>query len=266
MQTSLKPITWQLLLPLSVVAAVIGILNYYDRESLMIATNVMNLVIVIPFVALSLMLVARNGASGNLGKAWICFTVFAVLWTAGEIIWAADEIIFKNDPFPSLADLFWILGYPFYFVFAIMYLKLFRNSISKKTILLATSVSMTLMGFLVYCAIAKSESPQFETAILASYSVGDALCLIPTIIGFVLFFRGQVNFTWLLLLVGMFSFVIADSAFQIISQTGEYYTGHPFDVAYLWAYVFFVFGIYHHNRIFRTRNAQNKFNDQEKLR
>lgn len=232
----------------------------------MIATNVMNLIIVIPFAVFSIILSARNGIAGNLGKAWLCFAVFAVFWSIGEVIWAMDEMVFKKDPFPSVADFFWFAGYPFYIAFSLWYLKPFRNSISTKTIAFASSISIALMGFLVYCAIAKSQLPEFETAILTAYPVGDAACLIPTIIGFVLFFRGQVNFTWLLLLVGMFSFVVADSAYQIISQTSVYYTGHPLDTAYLWAYVFFVFGIYHHNKLFRARNADNQFNDQEKLR
>ena len=251
---------------LGIIAAVIALLNYSGRDYLVFASNALNLAVVVPFIVLSVFLAVRNKISGSFGKAWICFAIFAVCWSAGEIIWAADELVFEQNPFPSEADFFWLLGYPAYFAFAILYLGPFKNSISKKILALAVSVSIALMAFLAYCANTKSELPGFETALLTLYPIGDAICLAPTIIGLALFFRGRVNFTWLLLLVGMFSFVVADSAYQIISQTGNYYTGHPFDIVYIWAYMFFVFGLYHHIGVFRTRNQENKFYDQTSLR
>jgi len=231
-----------------------------------LASNALNLGIVAPFIALSLILTVRNKTAGSFGKAWICFAVFAVSWSIGETIWAVDELVFEQDPFPSIADFFWLLGYPAYFVFAMLYIKPFKNSISKKIIALAISASAALMAFLVYCAIAKSDLSGFETALLTSYPIGDAICLAPTIIGLALFFRGQVNFTWLLLLLGMFSFVVADSAYQILSQADQYYTGHPFDIVYIWAYVFFAFGVYHHLKVFRMQNQESRFHDQKNLR
>ena len=266
MQTNTGLIKWPLAVSLGVIAAVIGILNVFGQANLILASNALNLGIIAPFVAFSLILVGRNKTAGNLGKAWICFAVFAISWSIGEIIWAADELVFQKDPFPSVADFFWLLGYPAYFAFAILYIRPFRNSITPKTIALVTSVSAALMAFLVYCAIAKSDLPAFETALLATYPIGDAICLAPTIIGLVLFLRGQVNFTWLLLLIGMFSFVVADSAYQVLSQDDLYYTGHPFDIVYLWAYVFFAFGVYHHIKVFRTKNQENRFYDQTNLR
>ena len=263
MQTNLKPIKSYLITSLGIIAVIIGLLQYVGQEHLMLVSNVLSLVIAIPFIALSLFLVAKNKTTGSFGKAWICFAVFAVSWSVAEFIWAADELVYKEDPFPSEADFFWLLGYPAYFVFAMMYIKPFKSSVSSKTILLAASVSAALMGFLVYYATTKSSLPMFETILLSSYPIGDAICLAPTIIGLVLFFRGQVNFTWLLLLVGMFSFVIADAAYQILSQNNQYYTGNPFDVLYLWAYVFFVFGAYYHTKVFRVKS---QLNDQEKLR
>lgn len=266
MQTSTKPIKWPLISSLGVVAAVIILLNYFGQDYLMLASDMMNIGIIVPFVAFSMMLSVRNKIAGSFGRAWLCFAVFAVCWSIGEIIWAADELVFQKDPFPSVADFFWLVGYPAYFVFAMFYIRPFRSSISTRVIALSVSVSVALMIFLAYYAITESELPFFETALITSYPVGDAICLVPTIIGLALFFRGQVNFTWLLLLVGMFSFVVADSAYQIISQTDQYYTGHPFDIVYLWAYIFFAFGAYHHLKVFRMRNQENKFNDQQSLR
>lgn len=254
------------MISLGIVASTIGALNYLDKANLVFSTNIMNLIIIVPFVVFSLILTVRNRIVGSFGKAWICFAVFAVSWSVGEIIWAIDELVYKQDPFPSEADFFWFLGYPAYFIFAMMYIKPFKNSISTKTISLTVIISALLMIFLIYYAIADSSLSEFETVLLVSYPVADAMCLAPTIIGFALFFKGQVNSTWLLLLMGMFCFIVADAGFQIISQNEQYYTGHPLDILYLWAYVFFVFGIYHHLQMFRMRNQKNRFNNQDTLK
>lgn len=251
---------------LAVIAVVIVSMHYFWQDGLVLTSNVLNLGIVAPFAAFSLILTARNKTTGSFGKAWVCFAIFAVSWSIGEMIWAADELVFEQDPFPSAGDLFWLLGYPAYFVFAVSYIKPFRNSITKKIVALAVSASVVLMGFLVYYTITESEMAGFEAALLASYPIGDAICLAPTIIGLALFLRGQVNFTWALLLIGMFSFVVADSAYQILSQSGQYYTGHPFDIVYIWAYVFFAFGVYHHLKVFRVQNQESRFHNQQSLR
>lgn len=266
MQSQIKSLRWPIVLSLTAVAVVIGSLNLVGKTYLVFATDVLNVIIIVPFVVFSLILAVRNGFRGNFGKAGICFAIFAIAWSMGEVIWAIDELVLNKKPFPSEADYFYMLGYPAYMVFAVLYIRPFRSSISAKTIALAVGISAILMGSLVYYAITNSDLPQFETILLAAYPVGDAICLIPTIVGLSLFFRGQVNFTWLLLLVGMISFVVADSAYQIISQTSEYDTGNPIDIVYLWAYVFFLFGAYYHLQVFRARNAKDRFNDQESLR
>jgi len=142
LQTGTKPIKFPLAMSLGVVAIVIISLNYFGQDYLVLASNALNLGIIVPFVAFSLILTVRNKVTGNIGKAWICFAVFAISWSIGEVIWAADELILHKDPFPSIADFFWLLGYPAYFGFAIYYIKPFRNSISAKIIALAVSVSV----------------------------------------------------------------------------------------------------------------------------
>jgi hypothetical protein len=81
-----------------------------------------------------------------------------------------------------------------------------------------------------------------------------------------LFFSGKVNFVWFLLLLGMLSFVIADTGFLVLSLDEEYYTGHPIDILYLWAYLFFLFGSYHYLRIFKKRGKEDQFDNQENFR
>ncbi|MFQ5891588.1 MAG: hypothetical protein ACE5HW_02190, partial [Candidatus Methanofastidiosia archaeon] len=52
------------------------------------------------------------------------FAIIFALWLLGELTWTIYEDFFGIEPFPSLADLFWFLGYVplFYLILRILYL------------------------------------------------------------------------------------------------------------------------------------------------
>ncbi|MGQ0606147.1 MAG: hypothetical protein ACT4OD_04225 [Candidatus Nitrosotenuis sp.] len=261
-----KPLNLYLWLSLATVAIVVFASNNFGQEHAMFASDLLDIGIVIPMTAFSIVLVVKNGAVGNHGKAWIFFMTCIVLWTIAEFIWVLDELVFKNDPFPSPADPLWLVGYVAYLLFTWFYLYPFKSSISIKMICIAVVTSAMILGFTVYLTPAESSLSMIEDIIVMSYPVADAIVIAPTVIGISLFFRGQVSFSWLMLLIGTLCISIGDIGFQVLSQNDQYYSGHPVDIPYIWGYVFFIFGAYHHIRIFRGRNPANRFNDQEKLR
>lgn len=231
-----------------------------------LATDLIGFAITAPLVAISVVLAVKNGISGNFGKAWICFAAFAGLWFTADTLWTVYEMVYRIDPFPSPADFFWLAGYPVYFGFAIFYLRPFKGSISRRAIISGMAASVALLGILAYVMSFESLSVTFDDMLATAYPVADAVILAPTVIGLSLFFRGQVSFLWSLLLFGMICSIAGDIGFQVVSQSDQYYNGHPVDIPYLWAYVFFAFGIYYHIKIFRSRSQENRFNNQENLR
>jgi hypothetical protein len=224
------------------------------------------LAITIPLVAIAIKLLARDGIRGNFGKSWIFFVAFAVLWFVAERIWSIYELVYRADPWPSEADFFWLAGYPAYFVFTVFYLKPFKNMISFKLIALAFSIATALIAFLVYyTTLQESDLSFFETVLGISYPIFDTISLVPIVIGLVLFFRGQVSFFWSCLMIGMLCFVLADYGYLFLSLDKSYYTGHVIDIPYLWAYLFFLTGVSNYAKIFKKRDQESQFNDQESL-
>jgi hypothetical protein len=48
-------------------------------------------------------------------KAYISLAVGLVLWLCTDIIWASYELVFHvAAPIPSLSDILWLAGYPFF--------------------------------------------------------------------------------------------------------------------------------------------------------
>lgn len=267
MKANLLPTSRTLLVfLLGVITAIMLASNYFGKEHATLAYNILNLIITAPLVAVCLFLLAKEGIRGDYGKGWLCFTIFNVLWFVAERIWMVYELVYKTDPWPSEADYFWLAGYPIYFAFMIFYLKPFKNSISIRMIIISIGITSAITGFLIYHTMQESNLFEYETALGLSYPIADTISLAPIIIGLILFFRGKVNFLWTCLLIGMLCFVIADYGFSLSSLDDQYYTGHPIDIPYLWAYLFFLFGAYNRVKLFVKPNQESRFNDQEKFR
>jgi hypothetical protein len=203
---------------------------------------------------LSIIIMLRFKMSGKHGKSWIVFTIFAASWFIAEQIWLVYDLILNIDPWPSIADFFYILGYPLLFMFSILYIYPVRKAISKRIIILSLLASIALLIPTLFLAYQPDSSENgFEILLAASYPVLDTIILCPALIGMVLFFRGEVNFLWFLMCIAMTLNVIGDAWFLFSSMNESYYAGHPIDLLYVWAYVLFSFGVYSHIKIFQSR-------------
>lgn len=252
---------------LAVIFLAIMVSNYFGQQLASITYNVLNMSITGPLVFFSIIQIFRNKHSSQIGKAWICFASFATLWFVAEVIWLIYELVYHTDPWPSESDYFWLAGYPIYFIFSYYYLKPFKTLISKKIIFLASVTAITMLVFSTYETELQDIDFSKPGAVIGlAYPVADAIALFPVTIGVVFFFRGEVNLLWAMLFIGMLCFVIADLGFFIFSMDDSYYSGHPIDVIYLWAYTFLLFGAYSQLDIFKKRNLENKFNKQKDLR
>lgn len=232
--------------------------NIFGKSVATLFTNIIFVPIPGAAVVLSILFAKRNGITGNHGKAWISFTIFIIFWFIAEQVWFVEEVFYHENPFPSTADYFYLAGYPFYFLFSILYLKPFKDAIDKKVLVISVLISISLFVPSLYMTMENnSDESQYAIILGAIYPVADSIVLVPAIIGSILFFRGKVNFMWSLLLMGMIFEVVADTGFQYFSLDDSMYTGHPVDMLFLWAYICFAFGIYDQMKLFQ-KNHDNK--------
>ncbi|HJT10179.1 MAG TPA: hypothetical protein VJ771_05290 [Candidatus Nitrosotalea sp.] len=216
-------------------------------------------------VVLAIISAKKHGIKGNHGKAWISFAIFSVLWFIAETVWTVLELFYHQKPFPSLADAFYMAAYPAYFIFVILYLKPFKNGITKKMTTAAILFGVAVLVPNLYMAFDNNTGEDHLSIVLgALYPVADVIVLVPAIIGMMLFFGGKVNFMWSLMFLGIISEVIADTGFQYFSLDNSIYTGHPIDILFLWSYILFSFGVYDHIKVFKTE--QKSYSKKEDLR
>lgn len=244
-------------------ASIIGIgliiifATFISKEATKTVTDILYVTITGISLALTSILASRFGNKGNHGKAWLFFLGAASSWFIAETTWTVYELAYNVNPFPSIADIFYIIGYPFLFGFLIHYLKPVRKMITKKMLVTAICISATISISSVYMTYSFDPSIKFAEYVLSTiYPIFDAILIVPALIGVFLFFRGEVNFTWSLICMGILCFTIGDIGFKITTFTNTYYTGHPVDIILIWAYVLFSFGVYDHIKIFKKDKSQ----------
>ena len=260
MQTTLDLVLSKkyLIISLIAIAAINLAANLISQDLATLVGNLGYIPITGTFLILSLLIAYRFGLTGNHGLAWFSFAAFAVSWSIAEMLWIHQELVLKEDPFPSPADIFYIVGYPFLLMFFVAYLQPVKAAITKKILGLSSMISIGILVPSLYLVLGNGVHSDSLNAILgAIYPVFDSMVIIPAIIGVVLFFKGQVNFMWTLVCLGILCLFAADTAFLFGQNEDSYYTGNPAEILFYWNYVLLAFGVHNHLMLFKKEKKSN---------
>jgi hypothetical protein len=177
-----------------------------------------------PLIALGSAVYAalQYGPTGRRGKTLMMLSAGMGCWFVGEALFFAYEFILNIDPFPSIADVFYLAAYPLFFV-------ALTNEIGgiaevwkkiRPDILFLFSVAAVVMAALVfYFGIYLAFDPQqtlLVNSIAMAYGVGDLLLIIATMFLLVLaweFRGGRLSRVWFSLFFSFIAILVADILF-----------------------------------------------------
>lgn len=166
------------------------------------------------------------------------FALFSVLSAVAEILFIIYESILQVNPFPSIADGFWLTGYLALFAFFVLYLRPLREIIPKKVIIFATVVSA---GFLIptvlQAYLLNVDSDGLALAVALAYPVIDALILCPVIIGMIMLYRKRSDPFLFAMMAAILAFIASDSMYLVIYNSYE--NGNPIDIGWIFGYILF---------------------------
>lgn len=186
--------------------------------------------------------------SRRLAFAWGTIALAMLFYTIGDIVWAILELGLQEPPFPSLADVFYLLYYPAFLAGAVQLLKkptswrpIADNALDLGIIL--TGAFLGFQNFLIGPIITSSAgSSALEQFILVAYPVGD-LVLLGAL--FLLAYGDysrppgrdieQLPAPVLVLAAGMTFMIVSDCIYSYQSLLGLYVSGSLLDYGFLTA-------------------------------
>ena len=171
---------------------------------------------------------------------WLLMAFGQALFVAGDLTWNYFEII-GEDPFPSVADVLYLGGYPF---IAVGLFLLIRRRLAGgdrggvvDAAILTTAVAILSWTFLIQPQLGAADIDSLSLAISLAYPIADLL-LIGVAMG-LLTTPGSRTVAYQLLGLSLLLLLVADQVYALQNLEGSYVSGGPIDSLYLVAYLFF---------------------------
>lgn len=161
-------------------------------------------------------------------KMYISLAIGLVLWLCADIIWASYELVFHvAAPIPSLSDILWLAGYPFFAYNLIATYSQFQAKFNKRVLLVSIIGNVIFVAYLISLTIGisdfSSQGGVSMFAVLIAYPIMNALLTIPALsILLGLWKERPWSIPWTFKSLSLFCIVITDSWFAFIILSGLY--------------------------------------------
>lgn len=175
---------------------------------------------------------------------WYAFAVFALSYCIAQHIWSLSELVFDQKPFPSFADVAYIIDTMSLVIFLILFIKSKKQFISKQMYATAIISGCFVISISVYVFTMNYTETSIEQISTLIYLILDSIALIPATIGIMMYFKSKLNFAAFLICFSMIPLIVGDALFQITTTNGMYYSGSIPELFYYIQITLLIFGIY----------------------
>ena len=208
------------------------------------------------------------GLQGPRTKTLFLLTIGVGCWFAGESIFYSYEFIFHTNPFPSVADVFYLIAYPV--LFSALFNEIRQIKINWKKIhpsiiflfvISAIALGLLVLYFGVYLAYDSHET-FFTNLIALGYGVGDLFLIIVDICVLILaweFREGSFSYLWIQLFISFIFMLVADVLFAIFTSQYKaevWFYRSLLDSLWMIAYLLFANGLFSFG--FSIRDAKSQ--------
>ena len=192
----------------------------------------------------------RPGVDPATRRAWRRIAASFLLWWLGDLVWFVEEVVLQRAPFPSPADIGYLLSYP---VLAWGLLSLpgsprrrsdwIKVALDAVTVFLAAAM---VVWYLVVGPIIHTGAGALAGLLNVAYPVGDLVLLFGVAV--VLLGRQARERSLWLLLGGVAALVLADLAYARLSLSDVYAGGDWPDLFWISAQLLFLLAALRHGR------------------
>jgi hypothetical protein len=191
-------------------------------------TNILYLIPPLVATVLGFLAARAYGFSTPKGKALLLLAFGFFFWFIGEVLYFVLDLILEQSPFPSLADVYYIIGYPLLFIGLVMKAKVSPIKWTKQKTIIMLIYSLILDPIVLYFGVFKvydSSVGIVQNFTSIFYGVGDLILLatsLAVLLKIIEYKQGKLFLPWLLILIGFFLTLIADILFtQFFTEYNE---------------------------------------------
>ncbi len=216
------------------------------------------LFLVPPFIATiyGLYAVRTYRLANTHGKSMALLTAGLLCFFIGELLFFLFQFVFHINPFPSVADIFYLLAYPLMMAGLVKEISLHQISwhdFNKLALVLILLLLATLSFIVIYFGVFVAYNPGdpfINNLIATAYGVADLLLIVPSlfILNMTLDYRGGKLFNfWALILLALIFMLTGDILFAIFNNkyTELVWPYTMIDLAWVTSYLLFAYGFFY---------------------
>jgi hypothetical protein len=173
----------------------------------------------------------RLDAGNPARPAWFLLSLGLLSTFAGQLCLAPYQIVQGETPFPTVADIFFVLSYPFLIAALFVLLNAYRESgfpigspAERAAIVVGVGLIAAVVAVPILRPVVETGGPVLERILTVAYPVLDLLMLVPLalLLRVALRLRGShAGEVWLLLLSGIVFLCAGDICFAYFQSLGE---------------------------------------------
>jgi hypothetical protein len=184
---------------------------------------------------------------GNPARAaWFLLSLGVLATFVGQLSLAPFQLVHNVTPFPSVADIYYLLSYPLLFAALLVILRAYREagfplgSVAERLgILAGVGVVAMLLLLAILRPVAEAEGAPLDRVLTVAYPILDLVLLLPLalLLRVALRLRGsRAGEVWLLLLSGIVFLCVGDACFAYFQSLGEQHLDPFVHATYLLSY------------------------------
>jgi len=184
------------------------------------------------------------------GKSYLALSFGFLSIFLAEVTYMIYDIIYNVEPYPSIADVFFFMLYPFLLIYLFLNIKFFTPKMGKRT--KSWIIFMPLLVLLGYSILSTTEAEisilefDFYYGIIFVYAV--TLTLSIAIVGAIVFKEGAIGKAWILLVLGILLLTIGDIWYYNLELFGKYELNHPVNMFWYAGYWLIIYALYKHKK------------------
>lgn len=183
------------------------------------------------------------------GKSYLALAIGLLSMSLGELTYLYYDFVLHEDPYPSIADIFFFAFYPLAFYHITKNVIFFKAKIDipTKTLVVILPISIIMLySYLSFQQIGEANFDYYYGLIFISSS---SIVLAAAIIGARVFRQGLLGVAWLVLVIGILLTTMGDVWYYYLETYGQYTITHPVNLFWWTSYMVIAYALYKHQNI-----------------
>jgi hypothetical protein len=209
---------------------------------------IQNVTPLIPSI-LAFIVTRRYWGSAVFGRAYFALGLAFLMTFIGEIVWSYYTVVLQEDPYPSIADIFFFAFYPLAIYHLLKNILYFKRRLDILTKIWLTLIPIAIVSIYAYLGSEGDLWYTFDLFYGSIFVAATSTTLSLAILGMLIFRHTLLGIVWLLLALGITVNSVADVWYYYLELFEQYDEIHVVNSMWTMGYALVAYALYKHTKI-----------------